>query len=317
MFTVRIDSPLFPYEGAENLEICVTGPGNNGFSCMIVDIVPCLDMQQKSQCFPLYWYEEASPAPTTDLSAFAPAQQSLFGEPQTTLADVATDESARWIRHDAITDAALDVFREAYPDIADDIDKREIFFYVYGVLHSPKYRERFANNLKKELPRIPLARDFRAFCRAGHKLATLHLNYEQVPAWSDLVEDGDSKNPGRTEKMVWEKVRDPETGKKVNDYTALRVAENMVIRNIPERAQEYVVNGKSALGWLVDRYQVKTDPKSGIVNDPNSYSRKPRYIVDLVESVVRVSMETLDIVESLPPLDELPQTSNWPAEWRM
>lgn len=113
-----------------------------------------------------------------------------------------------------------------------------------------------------------------------------------------------------------EKVRDPETGKRVNDYTALRVAENMVIRNIPERAQEYVVNGKSALGWLVDRYQVKTDPKSGIVNDPNSYSRKPRYIVDLVESVVRVSMETLDVVEALPPLDELPQAANWPIEWR-
>ena len=129
------------------------------------------------------------------------------------------------------------------------------------------------------------------------------------------MEDGDSQNPGRTQKMTWGKAKD-KSGKAVKDFTVLHVAERMTIRNIPERCQEYVVNGKSALGWLVDRYQVKTDKKSGIVNDPNLYSRKPRYIVDLVESVVRVSMDTLDIVEALPPLDELPQTSNWPVEWR-
>lgn len=115
--------------------------------------------------------------------------------------------------------------------------------------------------------------------------------------------------------MTWGKTRD-ENGRPCKDFTVLHVAENMTIRNIPERAQKYVVNGKSALGWLVDRYRVTTDKKSSIVNDPNLYSRKPRYIVDLVESVVRVSMETLDIVESLPPLDELPQTANWPMEWK-
>lgn len=310
---VYLQPRLFPYEGAENLEICVTGPGNNGFSCMMIDIVPCLDMQQKSQCFPLHWYEEVAPEPTGGLEELAPAQATLFGSEQPALGEAIADESARWVRHDAVTDAALSVFREAYPD--EELTKREIFFYVYGILHSPEYRERFANNLRKELPRIPLARDFGAFCRAGHRLATLHLGYEGVPAWGGLVEDGDPKNPGRTEKMTWGKAKD-ENGKAVKDYTVLRVAENMTIRNIPERCQEYVVNGKSALGWLVDRYQVKTDPKSGIVNDPNDYSRKPRYIVDLVESVVRVSMETLDIIESLPPLDELPQTANWPIEWR-
>ena len=310
---VYLQPRLFPYEGAENLEICVTGPGNNGFSCMMADMVPCLDMQQKSQCFPLYWYEEVTPEPTGGLEELAPAQATLFGSEQPTLGEAAADESARWVRHDAVTDTALAVFQEAYPD--EEVTKREIFFYVYGVLHSPEYRERFANNLRKELPRITLARDFGSFCRAGHRLATLHLGYESVPAWGGLVEDGDPKSPGRTEKMTWGKAKD-EDGKAVKDYTVLHVAEHMTIRNIPERCQKYVVNGKSALGWLVDRYQVKTDPKSGIVNDPNDYSRKPRYIVGLVESIVRVSMETLDIVESLPPLDELPQTANWPIEWR-
>lgn len=305
---------LFPYEGAENLEICMVGPAaGREWTCLITDCVPDLHMQSTSQCFPLYWYEEAAPEPSGGLEELAPAQATLFGTEQPTLGEAIADESARWVRHDAVTDAALSVFREAYPD--EEVTKREIFFYVYGMLHSPEYRERFANNLRKELPRIPLARDFGAFCRAGHRLATLHLGYEGVPAWDDLVEDGDPRNPGRTEKMTWGRAKD-ENGKAVKDYTVLHVAERMTIRNIPERCQEYVVNGKSALGWLVDRYQVKTDPKSGIVNDPNDYSRKPRYIVDLVESVVRVSMETLDVVESLPPLDELPQTANWPIEWR-
>lgn len=299
---------LFPYEAAENLEICLS----NG-DALLTSIIPDLHYCGDSECFPLYWYEEVKPTSASELGALTPAQTSLFDGEQPSLGEALTDESVRWVRHDSITDSALAVFREAYPE--SRVTKREIFFYVYGVLHSSEYRERFANNLKKELPRIPLARDFAAFARAGHALANLHLNYESIPGWQGLVEDGDARNPGRTEKMAWEKVRDPETGRSVNDYTALRVAENMVIRNIPARAQEYVVNGKSALGWLVDRYQVTTDKKSGIVNDCNAYGGK-RYVVDLVESVVRVSMETLDIVESLPPLDELPQTSNWPIEWR-
>lgn len=302
---------LFPSSCIDNIVITF---GERG--AIICDTLPDLELNHHAQCFPLYWYEEVSAKPTGDSSEVSPTQSSLFGEAQDASTETEADESSRWLRHDAITDTALSVFREAYPDIADEIDKREIFFYVYGVLHSPEYRERFAINLKKELPRIPLARNFKAFCTAGHRLATLHLGYEKVPAWPDLVEEGNPKNPGRTEKMTWGKARN-EAGKPCKDFTVLHVAENMTIRNIPERAQEYVVNGKSALGWLVDRYQVKTDPKSGIVNDPNLYSRKPRYIVDLVESVVRVSMETLDIVESLPPLDELPQTSNWPLEWKI
>ncbi len=313
---------LFPYEGAENLEICVTGPGNNGFSCMMTDIVPCLDMQQKSQCFPLYWYERRVSKRT--LSPGEGFQATLFGETQPALDLCGNEavETVEWVRHDAVTDAALDVFREAYP--SSGVTKQGIFYYVYGVLHSPEYRERFASNLRKELPRIPLARDFDAFCEAGRRLAQLHVGYETVAGWDSLVEEcDDPRDPGPTVKMAWERVRDPETGKRVNDYTVLRVSEGSVIRNIPERAQEYVVNGKSALGWLVDRYQLRGSQKSGIVNDPNLYTvnaannrRDPRYIVDLVKKVVRVSMETLDVVESLPPLDELPQTANWPIEWR-
>lgn len=252
-------------------------------------VLPDLELVHHGQCFPLYWYDE----PTTD---------GLLGD-------------AEPVRHDAITDEALAVFHEAYGD--SSIIKEDVFFYVYGVLHSREYRTRFANNLKKELPRIPLAADFRAFEEAGRKLGELHVNYESVEPWP-VEEVGSSENPGRTEKMAWGKVRDKETGKLVKDFTVVKVSDSLTLRGIPERAQEYVVNGKSALGWLVDRYKVTTDKKSGIVNDPNLYAPdNPRYIVDLVESVITVSLETLDIVDSLPPLNELPHPANWPTAWSM
>lgn len=282
---------LFPRGNEINYEIALSGiNAPYTFSAVMYGVLPSLTPYAgNGQCFPLYWYDE-------------PSGDGLLGD-------------AEPVRHDAITDEALAVFHEAYGD--PSITKEDVFFYVYGVLHSPEYCRRFANNLKKELPRIPLAADFRAFERAGRRLGDLHVNYEGVERYA-VEEVGDSANPGRTEKMAWGRVRDKETGKLVNDYTVLKVAENLTLRGIPERAQDYVVNGKSALGWLVDRYRVKVDKKSGIVNDPNLYAPDdPRYIVDLVESVITVSLETLDIVDSLPSLNELPHPANWPMAWNM
>ncbi|PWG60210.1 hypothetical protein DF200_04015 [Bifidobacterium catulorum] len=279
---------LFPYPDASNLEIIMGERGP-----FISDCVPDLELNHHGQCFPLYWYEKADNTGALTLDEV---------------------DSHGYIRHDAITDTGLKVFREAYPNLK--ITKEDIFYYVYGVLHSPEYRKRFANNLKKELPRIPLARDFKAFMKAGRALAHLHLDYESLDPWP-VMEVGDKTNPGRTEKMVYpKKVKDPDTGRKVPDRSILKVAENLTIEGIPLRAYEYVVNGKSAIGWLIDRYKVTTDKKSGITNDPNDYSDDPRYIVDLVEKVIRVSMETLDIVDALPALEELPQPANWPAAWK-
>ncbi|KFI98812.1 type ISP restriction/modification enzyme [Bifidobacterium stellenboschense] len=284
----------------ENTVIISSVTNKRDYTCFISDILPDLHVDpDATQCFPLYRYEKVEPSD----------DDSLFSE-----SDMSGADEHGYIRHDAITDTGLRVFREVYPNLR--IDKEDIFYYVYGVLHSPEYRRRFANNLKKELPRIPLAKDFKAFMKAGRALAHLHLDYESVDPWP-VMEVGDGANPGRTEKMTYpKKVKDPETGKKVPDRTVLRVAENLTIEGIPLRAYEYVVNGKSAIGWLIDRYKVTTDKKSGIVNDPNDYSDDPRYIVDLVERVVRVSMETLDIVDALPALEELPQPADWPAAWK-
>ena len=295
----------------ENKVIAVSGS-----YALIADRLPDLHFCGDSQCFPLYWYEQVEvDVPADDV------QGALFEDPNKReaeqalldLGDGATKKKTHYVRHDAITNTGLQVFRAAYPGMR--ISKEDIFYYVYGVLHSPEYRTRFENNLGKELPRIPLVKDFKAFMKAGRELAHLHLDYEHVDPYP-VVEVGDSANPGRTEKMRYpNKIKDPQSDKKIKDPTVLQVAERLTFQEIPTRAYKYVVNGKSALDWIIDRYQVRTDKKTGIVNDPNAYSDDPRYIVDLVRKVITVSLRTLDIVDSLPPLEELPKPDNWPEEW--
>lgn len=313
---------LFPMADSSNLIIQISGIGaKKNFSALISDRTVCLDAVEKGQCFPLYWYEERE-----NLGG-------LFAE-----GDV---KQGKHVRHDAITDEALEVFRAAYPNafgggkgrtieqakadglpskIANsnerfDVNKVDIFYYVYGILHSPEYRSRFEANLQKELPRIPLSRNFREFCAAGRALAKLHLGYEEIEPWP-VKEVSSSLLPGPVQKIKWGKRKDPETGKKVDDHTVLIYNENLVIKGVPEAAQRYTVNGRSPLEWVIDRYQVKTDKASGIVNDPNEYSDDPRYIVDLIEKLIRVSMETMEIVDQLPPVSELPQPANWPFAWK-
>lgn len=306
----------------DNLLIQFSGIGSASFSCLITDLIPNYDRLSKGQCLPLYWYEEKQVGTMLfDENDYvvSSGQTSLFG-------DEATRPEKTCTRHDAITDEAIKVFRDVYPhafpkrykkDGGIELNKTDIFYYVYGILHSPEYRKRFESNLKKELPRIPLAADFARFSEAGRKLAHLHLDYETIDPWASIVEDGDSANPGRTVKMAFGKCKKDEGHPKGQDMTVLKVAENMTLRGIPLEAYEYVVNGRSAIGWLMDRYQVRKDKASGIVNDPNDYSDDPRYIVDLVERVVTVSMETIAIVNELPALNEKAQPVDWPAAWKV
>lgn len=299
----------------DNIAIGISGIGAPyPFSALVYNVVPSLTPYAgNGQCFPLYWYEKEE---VTVLNKSR--QPALFAEPipdQTVLAldDADSMQVEQYTRYDGITGEGLKLFREAYPHTR--ISKEDIFYYVYGVLHSPEYRQRFANNLAKELPRIPLARDFKTFMKAGRELADLHLHYETVDPWP-VIEVGDSINPGRTVKMHYPRtIILEDTGKKVKDPTVLQVAEHLTFEHIPSRAYRYVVNGKPAIDWLVERYQVTEDKKSKIVNDPNTYSDDPRYIVDLVRRVITVSVRTMDIVDSLPPLEELPKPDNWPEEW--
>ncbi len=305
----RIFPLIRPNECAENV---VIDTGERG--TFISDVLPDLELNHHGQCFPLYWYEKDDGS----------TMLLMADEGEKVVRDAWGN---RYIRHDAITDDALRVFRDAYPAAyaarpknrgGAGISKEDVFWYVYGILHSPKYRERFSANLQKELPRIPLVADFEAFCEAGRALGRLHLDYENVEPWPGLEIKGvlPGMNPGRVEKLKWGKKRNPETGKLENDYTTLVYNKQVTIKGIPEEAQDYVVNGRSPLDWMIDRYQVKTDKATGILNDPNEYSDDPRYILDLACKLVTVAMNTNEIVANLPAIHEIEKPASWPFAWK-
>lgn len=306
----RLFPLIRPNECAENV---VIDTGERG--TFISNLLPDLELNHHGQCFPLYWYEKDDGS----------TMRLVADEGEKIVRDAWGN---RYVRHDAITDEALRVFREAYPMAfaarpksrgGAGISKEDLFWYVYGILHSVEYRARFSANLQKELPRIPLAEDFETFCAAGRTLGELHLGYESVEPWADLEIDGvlPGGNPGPVQKLKWGKKRNPETGRSEKDYSTLVYNKLVTIRNIPEDAQNYVVNGRSPLDWMVDRYQVKTDKATGIVNDPNEYSDDPRYILDLICRLVTVSIKTNEIVGTLPPIKEIAKPASWPAAWRI
>lgn len=273
---------LFSNAKTENIVITVNqnwqGSGN---IALIMNATPDLHSNGDAQCFPLYLYDEAAQASKDD----------LFAEP--------IEGGLR--RRDAITDAGLAHFSHSYP--GEQISKEDLFYYVYGILHSPDYRERFADNLSKELPRIPAvkqAADFWAFSKAGRALADLHLNYETIEPYPLTIEAKGTLTDAdyRVEKMKFAKK---------GDKTTVIYNHRITLKGIPEAAWDYVVNGKAALDWVMERQAVRTDKASGIVNDANDWANEtmgnPKYPLELFQRVVTVSLETQKIVKSLPHLD--------------
>ncbi|MTB60123.1 DEAD/DEAH box helicase [Streptococcus uberis] len=182
----------------------------------------------------------------------------------------------------------------------------DTFAYIYGLLNSREYQEKYANDLKKDLARIPIVKNKEEYVRIGKLLMDLHLNYEEVAAY-DGVNINYSPNPSyEVSKMKFAKVRD-ENGKSINDRSTIIFNNDITISNIPDKAYEYMVNGRSAIEWIMDQYQVKTDKKSGITDNPNEYSSDKKYIFNLLLSIINVSVQTVDLVNSLPKfeVDEL------------
>jgi predicted helicase len=297
---------LFPDVTTKNLVICVSGVGaRSGFSALISDRLPCLDTIEKGQCFPLYLYEVTdieSNAEEQSASNEAKSQKSLFTQDRSEFPKV---NETKYQRRDAITDESLAHFKSTY--LGDQITKEDIFYYIYGVLHSIDYREAYSDNLRKELPRIPCvktAADFWTFSKAGRKLADLHVNYETVEKYSLQIEGGGlllTDADYRVDKMRYGKKG------KDKDLTTLIYNNKITAKGIPLEAYEYVVNGKPALDWVVERQCVKVDKDSGIVNDANDWAietmNNSRYPLELFQRVVTVSLETMKIVKSLPRLD--------------
>lgn len=268
---------LFSTSNLKNVVICVSGVGvTKDFSTIISNTLPDLELIGKSQCFPLYYYEENNNQ-----------QKSLFDDPN----------ESEYIRRDSVSDFILNRAQKQY---GKNVTKEDIFYYVYGFLHSPDYRITFANDLKKMLPRLPLVdnvRDFWRFSKAGKQLAELHVDYENVPPYSDVTVTGEESGNFKVQKM-----RFPKKGQK----DTIIFNSKITISNIPDKAYEYIVNGKSAIEWIMERYQLTVDKKSQIKNDPNDWANEtgnPRYILDLLLSVINVSLQTVDIVNQLPELN--------------
>lgn len=277
-----IESPglspkVFPSSKSKNLVITISGVGaSKDFSVLLTDCIPDLQVQFNGQYFPLYHFEER-----------AKNSPSLF--------DSAGD--SEYIRRDGVSDFILERAQKQY---GKNVSKEDIFYYVYGILHSPDYRETFANDLKKMLPRLPLVedvRDFWKFSKAGRALADLHINYESVPPYDGVQVTGESSGFFTVEKMRYPKKGQTDT---------IIYNSKIVVSNIPAKAYEYVVNGKSAIDWIMERYAVTINKDSGIKNDPNDWAKEvgnPRYILDLLLSVINVSVQTVEIVEGLPKIE--------------
>lgn len=286
---IGLSPKLFPTPQHKNLVICVSGIGaSKDFSTIITDCIPDLQLQFNGQCFPLYWYDN-SEAEIID----------LFNQGS-------KNEMDRYARRDGVTDWILDTARKQY---GYKVTKEDIFYYVYGLLHSPEYRTAFAADLKKSLPRLPLvekADDFWAFSKAGRDLANLHLNYETIEPYKKCnILYAPFTNKGDRINYHVEKMRFGKIDSKTADKSIIHYNNAIIIEHIPAEAYEYVVNGKSAIEWIMERYAITTDKKSGITNDPNDWAREhndEKYIFNLLLRIINVSVQTVEIVKGLPRL---------------
>ena len=294
---------IFPFgsAGANNRAICVAGKGHVAeFTALMTDSPPelCLAaMKGGSQCFPRWVYERTEEA--------SPGELALESGPS------ASDGTFQ--RRDAITDAGLAHFQTAYP--GEPITKDDLFHYTYSLLHSPDYRARFTHNLSKQLPRIPLiasAADFRAFVQAGRELADLHCGFDEADPYPVTIAQGDLRLAHIPDPVAFFRVEKMKfAGTRPNlDRTSVIYNRNITITGIPLDAYTYVVNGRPALEWVMERQCVKRDTASGIAWDANAFANgtvgDPAYPFKLFCRVITVSLRTMEIVRSLPPLDIAP-----------
>jgi predicted helicase len=276
-------SNIFPTPTHKNKVFSLTGLGvTKAFSLVMTDKIPDIQLLANGQCFPLYIYENSEQERTKD----------MFNE------ESLPDKSG-YVRRDALTDSCLVRFHSSYGDTK--IAKEDIFYYIYGLLHSLTYRDRYQNDLRKMLPRIPFVKDFWGYSKKGRELAEIHLNYESIEPFEliEEIKEGSPKKAKELYRVNEAGMRFPKV-KKEEDRTSIIFNQFVTLKGIPESAYEYVVNGKPAIEWIMERYAITTDKDSGIKNDPNEWSDDPRYIVDLVKRIVRVSLETNRIVSKLP-----------------
>lgn len=252
--------------------ICTTGlGGNKEFSVLLFNQLGDFQTFQNANVYPMYFEEESK-------------DKTLFSEGTT--------------KKSGITDFIHNLAKMKYG--VPRISKEDIFYYVYGFLHNEDYRKEFESDLKKVIPRLPLVdeySDFKKYSDIGRELADLHLNYETVGRPANVIVEGENSGNYRVEKMKFVKKNQKDT---------IIFNSSITIKNIPLEAYDYQVNGKSAIEWIMDRYQVTTDKKSGIVNDPNLWCdehKNFRYILDLLLSIITLSVKTNELIKKLPKIE--------------
>ena len=278
---------IFPDLEHENLVVCVSGaPLKKGFSVLMTDCMQDLNLLEHSICMPMFFYDRID-----EKSTMAQLHMFDFMDSQ-----VEKKPITRYKKRSAISDAALGKFREIY---GNKVQKEDIFYYLYAVMQSKKYIELYGDNLSKEMPRIPMLDKFPEYVRIGRELAELHVHYERpVDPQTIGVEIRIDKPDFTVEKMRFKK-----DGKTVLKDTII-FNDYIQISNIPTKAYEYVINGKSAIEWLMERYAVTVDKASGIVDDPNQYGDE-QYVFNLLLSIIYVSMKTQELVDSMPEYKEI------------
>ena len=294
------------------------------YSTLMTATLPDLSLLGASsgvQTFPLYTWEPLSPTSGSEPDLFADlataSESQTGGEATASSLDFSRPIGDQipvildgYRRVDNVTDATLASYREHYGDAG--ITKEDIFFYVYALLHHPEYRERYEDDLKKILPHIPRATGFHTYARVGRELADLHVNYERVEPYPSVQEEASlhvPADPWERYRIGEHKMRFPKLGRRDKDVTRLEYNDYMTLTGIPAQAQGYSISGRSPLEWIIDRYHVKTDKASGIVNDPNDFLREqgsPDAVMDLIKRLVTVSMRTQELLETLPKL-EIPE----------
>ena len=273
---------ILPDDSFDNYIICISGaPIKKNFSAIITNTIQNFHFLENSNCFPMYMYDK--------IEKHGNAQMTLFG-------DMEEEDTVGYKKRCAISEVAFTKFKGIY---GDRVTKEDIFYYLYAVLHSKDYIEAYADNLAKEMVRIPTLEKFPKYVEIGRQLAELHLNYEAPADAAALGLDIKiTKEDYTVSKMRFKKYG------KDNDKGTIIFNDYITISNIPERAYEYVVNGRSAIEWIMESYRVKTDKDSGITDDPNTYGDE-KYIFNLLISVISVSLKTLDLIDSMPEYKEI------------
>lgn len=254
--------PAFmPQQNLPNLLIGVVGKGGKRFEPIITDVTPALDVIKSAQWFAMYSY-------TPNFNC-----------------------NTKWQRQDNITDSALANFIKTYNN--NTITKEDIFYYIYGLLNCKDYQSEFFDFIIKEIPRIPMVENFTEFSAIGKKLADLHINYENIAPLDTIT----IKHDGNLQDADYyvDKIK----FKSKLDKTSIIYNSHITIEDIPLKAYEYIVSGKSPIEWIIDRYQIRTHKESGIVNNPNSY-KGGKYIFDLLLSVMSLSIKSIDLINKLP-----------------